>query len=344
MIDVHVLYFTLLKQSVFNPDPEQALADAATLGRIFITQKLPPEDFIDIHHRAVLRLGLENPDLKLCRVADRLTSTLMEVSMAYSLGIRHQWAKKALLQTRLQEASRLEAVGTMAAGIAHDFNTILGVINGYAELLGDEFAPDTPGAAHVQQITQASARARDLVLSMLAFARQKPIDPMRVDAVALIREALEMMRVSLSCSVEIVFTTELPTARLMADPMQIQQVVMNLCVNAADAMAGTGVITLHLKRLTPAGAPADSPTQLCLEVVDNGCGMTPEVVKRIFDPFYTTKAPGHGSGLGLSVVYGIVAALKGVIQVDSTPGVGSRFRLILPYLGDDPVPPQPEKI
>ena len=344
MMDAHALYFNLLTQSVFSPDPESALADAAALGRVFIMQKLPPEDFLDIHHRAVLRLARENPDLRLRQIADRLTATLMEVSMAYSLGMRREWDKKEALSARLLEASRLEAVGTMAAGIAHDFNTILGLIQAHAELLKDEFKPDTPGAAHLRQITAASFRARDLVQRMLAFARQKSTQPVRLDVVPLIREALEMMRVSLSGAVQLVFTSELATADLMADPMQIQQVVMNLCVNATDAMGGSGLITLHLKRLTPAAAPADLLKQLCLEVVDTGCGMKPEVLKRVFDPFYTTKAPGHGSGLGLSVVHGIVTELKGVIQVESTPGVGSRFRLMLPYLDADPMTPNPEEI
>lgn len=231
---------------------------------------------------------------------------------------------ESMMQVRNAQASRLEAVGTMAAGIAHDFNTILGTISGYAELLGDELA-DNPGALDsAREIGCASFRARDLIARLLAFARQRPVEPVPMNVLEAITGALKMIRVTLPISVEIVFESDLVCASMLADFMQIEQIVMNLCMNAADAMAGRGRIEVGLRH-----APG-TRTRFCLVVADNGCGMPPEVLRRVFDPFYTTKEPGKGSGLGLSVVHGIVSDLDGKISLESTPGVGSRFVIDLP--------------
>ncbi|MDO8652220.1 MAG: ATP-binding protein [Undibacterium sp.] len=335
MNDNNDQYFILLKQAVISSDPEEALTAAADLGRDFLKHGILPEDYIEIHHHALLRLAQESPDIKFAQVADRLMGPLMEVSMAYSLAFRQQLEQKEITRGRQAQASRLEAIGTMAAGIAHDFNTILGIINGYAELLSDDYPDDTIGQKNVQHIIAASFRARDLIGRMLAFARQKLITPIPVDAVALIKEALEMMRITLPSGIKIAFETELQYARMLADPSQIHQIVMNLCMNAADAMDGKGAIEIAIKRAPLQKDSACVGPRFCLVVADDGCGMAPEVQQRVLDPFYTTKAPGKGSGLGLSIIYGIVSDLGGEFHIQSQLGAGSRFNIILPLIEQD---------
>ena len=240
-------------------------------------------------------------------------------------------------QAKMQ-SGKLEAVGTLAAGIAHDFNTILGSIVGFAEMTGDDVPEGSTARRNIAQILSASFRARDLIARMLAFARQSTVEPVPVDVVAEVREALALLRASLPPSVDLSFQSGMDEAGatpcILADPTQIQQIVMNLCINAVHAMDERGVIRL---RVDPAarikGAPPKHADGICLTVADGGRGMSPQVLERIFDPFFTTKAPGEGTGLGLSVVYGVVTDLGGVIEVQSRVeggNTGTEFRVFLP--------------
>ena len=236
------------------------------------------------------------------------------------------------------ESRKLEAMGTLAAGIAHDFNNILGSIVGFAEMTADDL-PDESSAKHnIGQILIASFRARDLVARMLDFARQRPVQAVAVDIEAQVREALALLRASLPPSVNLSFENCMgetsAAVTILADPTQIQQLVMNLCINAAQAMDDRGTIRVAID---PGGMITGAPPQycdgICVTVADSGSGMTPEVLERMFDPFFTTKAPGRGTGLGLSVVYGIVTALGGVIEVNSRvegDNAGTEFRVFLP--------------
>jgi signal transduction histidine kinase len=325
-------YFLLLEQALFSDEMEEALSGAAELGRSMLKMKLMPEDVADIHQQALMRLADEQPELKLSDIVANLMVPLMEVLMAYSLDLRSKQDAKKMLKAKLAHAGRMEAAGTMVAGIAHDFNTILGVINGYAELLLDDFLPGSANRRYTQQIIDADARARDLILRMLAFARQRPTDPVLLDAVALVRETLQMIGITLPLGVSLVFDTDIERAPILADPMQIQQIVMNLFMNAVDAIDGHG--TLHIgisaKLSAAAGLESVQARRLCLTVADDGCGMTPDEQRRAFDPFFTTKEPGKGSGLGLSVVYGTVADLSGTIQLHSELGKGTCFTIFLP--------------
>jgi light-regulated signal transduction histidine kinase (bacteriophytochrome) len=233
-------------------------------------------------------------------------------------------------------SSKLEAVGTLAAGIAHDFNNILASIVGFAEMAGDELPADSAVKGNIEQILHGSFRARDLVARMLAFARESKTDPKPVELVAQVREAMAFLRASVRASIEILVEDRMDhrPALVLADPVQVLQVVMNLCINSVDAIENHGLITVTVE---PAGEHAYVPEGLeagvCLSVADDGEGLTSEVRERLFDPFFTTKAPGAGSGLGLSVVYGIVSSIGGVIKVRSgEPGMprGTVFHLFLP--------------
>ena len=331
MTSTHEQYYSLLTQAVFCDDPEHALAGSSDLGRRLFRQEVPPEEVTDIHHNALLRLAAEHPGLALERVAGRLSAPLMEVIMAYSMAFRQQVEHKysAMVQARLAQSSRLESLGTLAAGIAHDFNTLLGVINGYAELAGDALADNSDGKQCLDHIVSATFRARDLIARMLAFARQQPALPVPIDPVAVVNDALQMLSVSLGPGIALSFEADAPGAAMVADPTQLQQIVINLCVNAADAMGARGRLRVTLCRAARPGANAP---WLHLAVADTGHGMAPEVRERIFDPFFTTKEPGQGSGLGLAIVYGVVSTLRGEIEVSSKVGAGSRFDVWLPLV------------
>jgi signal transduction histidine kinase len=332
-------YFNILKGvagASIGQDIEADLADAFELGRLLVDQKVPPDEVTIIHHEALLQLACNQPNLRLAQVARNLTRPLMEMSMAYGLAFREQTDRRyqEIINDRLEQSRKLEAVGTLAAGIAHDFNNILGAIVGFAEMVGDDLPDGSIGKSNIQQILRASSRARDLIARMLAFASQSPVNPVSVDIVAEVRESIALLRGSLNPAVQIVLECELDTAFVLADPSQIQQIVMNLCINAADAMNDAGTINI---RIEPArsneSALQESIESVCLSVADTGCGMAPEVMARVFDPFFTTKEPGKGSGLGLSVVYGIATQLGGAIEVRSrTSGdrAGTRFQVLLP--------------
>ncbi len=333
MSDMHDTYYVLLNKAVFADDPEEALIAAADFGRDLMKHGIPPEGLVEIHQKAVLRMATEHPALPLLQVAASMMAPLIEATMAFSFAFRKQREAKDALNIQLERAGRLEAIGTMAAGIAHDFNTIIGIINGYAELLIEDFPDNSNTMEYTQQIASASLRARDLVMRMLAFARENPIVPSTVDAVARVRNILKMIRMTLPPAIKVTFQPELETAYTLADPLQIEQVVMNLCINAADAMDGAGKLDLTIAAAPPL-LRADGTSAPCFVLIvdDDGCGMTAEVQQRALDPFYTTKEPGKGSGLGLSVVYGIVTDLGGQLAIHSEVGMGSSFRITLPLL------------
>lgn len=336
-------YFHLVEQIVFAGDAHEAeryLADAFELGRSLIDKKVSPDEMVSLHHEATVRLARKHPDIPLAMVAERLTRPMMEMSMAYGLAFREQMAQRyeAMVNARLEQSSKLEAVGMLAAGIAHDFNNIVGSIVGFAEMTGDAFEDGTLEKENIRRIMSACFRARDLVARMLAFGRQNPGKPMRLDIAPQIHETMDMLSTSLDGRVVISFENRAEHAFVMADPGQIQQIVMNLCINAADSIDGRGNIVI---RLGPAdeidGVPVGSEHGVCLTVADTGCGMPPEIQARAFDPFFTTKAPNGGSGLGLSVVYGIVKELGGVIEIRSRstgPETGTEFRIFLPLAPD----------
>lgn len=340
MTPVEKRYFHILQEVVLSADAvviETHLADAFELGRSMVEQGIPPDEVAHIHHVASVRLARMHPELSLAGVSDRLGRPLMEMSMAYGLAFREQTERRyrEMVNARLEQSHKLEAVGTLAAGIAHDFNNLLGSIVGFAEMAADELPEGAAGKEYIAQILTASFRARDLVGRILAFARQSPATPLvPVDLVAQVRETLTLLNVSYKPDLEIRYQGGIKRAMVMADPGQVQQIVMNLCINAADAMNQRGEVVVRIDHAMLDGSMrAGGKTGVCLTVADSGQGMTPEVQKRIFDPFFTTKSPNKNSGLGLSVVYGIVSQLGGGVEVKSrADGVnrGSEFKVYLP--------------
>jgi nitrogen-specific signal transduction histidine kinase len=261
-------------------------------------------------------------------------------------------AQQRALEAQLRESQKMEAIGTLAGGVAHDFNNLLAAILGNLALAREDVGPDHVAQESLTEINRAAIRARQLVQQILAFSRRQTQELQRQPLRPLVDEALGLMRSLLPAGVRL--HTRLGDAAMpvLADATQVQQVIMNLCTNAWQAMGRQpGDITVALRS---AQVDASLALQLggitpgayvCLSVADNGPGMEAETQRRIFEPFFTTKAPGSGTGLGLSVVHGIVKAHHGAITVHSAPGEGARFDVYLPLTSAagaaDALPPAP---
>jgi PAS domain S-box-containing protein len=241
-----------------------------------------------------------------------------------------------LLEKRLAQAQKMEAIGTLAGGIAHDFNNILSAIIGYTELSLIDIPKDSALQDNLQQVLKAGGRAKELVRQILAFSRQRESELTPVKVSLIVNEALKLLRASLPATIKMRHFIK-SNLSVLTDPTNIHQVLINLCTNASFAMQEKGgalEVSLNdvdldadFTRQHPEVKPGKFTN---LTVRDTGCGMTPEVTERIFDPFYTTKKTGEGTGMGLSVVHGIVKSHRGTIIVESTPGKGSVFSVFLP--------------
>lgn len=242
--------------------------------------------------------------------------------------------KRKQLEVQLRQAQKMEAIGTLAGGIAHDFNNILSAIIGHTELamMDKRLASET--LTHLKQAMGASRRARELVQQILTFSRQKDLDRKPVNLSLLVDETLKMLRASLPATIEIHSIIKDRQSMIMADATQIHQVLMNLCTNAAQAMPdrrGALEISLELVDVDAAHAsPLKPGPYLKLGVLDDGHGMNRQILDRIFDPYFSTKKPDEGTGLGLAVVHGIVMGYEGKIKVHSRPGKGTRFDVLFP--------------
>ncbi|MBI9084857.1 MAG: PAS domain-containing protein [Desulfobacterales bacterium] len=246
------------------------------------------------------------------------------------------------LEKQLIQAQKMQAIGTLAGGIAHDFNNILSAMMGYTEICLAESGNQSPLAPRLERVLQAGSRARDLVRQILSFSRQRDDDEKPVEIGPIVDEATKLLRPSIPIDIAIDVKLEKETGVVQADPSRIHQIVMNLCVNAAHAMkARGGHLGIHLENLDIDPEDAERFLELPpgpytrISVSDTGQGMTPEIVKQIFDPYFTTKPQGEGTGLGLSVVHGIVTSLGGAINVYSEPGHGTTFNLYLPQIQSD---------
>lgn len=252
------------------------------------------------------------------------------------------------LEKQVRQRHKIHALGTLAGGIAHDFNNMLAAILGYTELLMDEVPRESPAWPRLQRILTAGERAKELVRQILTVSRQEEQERRPVQLCLLIDEVLRLLRASLPVTVAIQQHCEPHVGTVLADPIQMYQVLMNLCINAEHAMRATGgVLEVGLKEIsvtepTPASFGTLMPgPYVCLTVRDTGHGIPPEVRERIFEPFFTTKAPEEGTGMGLTVVRGIVRNHDGAIMVTSLPGQGTTFALYFPRFhrpGETPAP------
>ncbi|CCK79618.1 two component system sensor histidine kinase, hybrid [Desulfobacula toluolica Tol2] len=244
--------------------------------------------------------------------------------------------EKNKIETQLQQAQKMESIGTLAGGIAHDFNNILFPIVGHTEMLIEDFLEDSPYRDSLNEIYTAGLRARELVQQILAFSRQQKNEIKRIKIQPIFREALKMIRSTISTTIDINQNIDTECSAINADPIQIHQIIMNLAINAFHAMEDDGgTLTASLKEVELGEPDLINPDMkpgnyAHLVVADTGIGIDKDVKEKIFDPFFTTKKEGKGTGMGLSVVHGIVTSMGGAIQVYSKLGKGTQFNLYFP--------------
>lgn len=265
------------------------------------------------------------------------------VAMGFDITeIKQAEAEHERLQRELQQAQKMESLGLLTGGIAHDFNNLLGIINGYSALLLDKSqqAGDDKAVDYAQHIQEAGERAAKLVAQMLTFSRNDNVDDTPIQFEAFLNENLQMLRATLPSSIEIETEIEPKLPDVLMNPTNLHQILMNLSINARDAMQGVGKMTIKLtlaRGLDTLSQVSHKPVKgdwLELSVSDTGKGMDAETVKHIFDPFFTTKEIGKGTGMGLSVLYGIMKSHGGHILVDSEPDKGTTFCMLFPPLND----------
>lgn len=239
------------------------------------------------------------------------------------------------MEEELRQAQKLDAVGRVAGGIAHDLNNVLTVVIGYCDLLIGRTAPADPNYGPLEEIRIASQHAAEMTSQLLTFSRRQPLEPVVMEAAPLLREILRIVPRMLDESIKVAYEEDASLFRIKMDPGRLRQVIMNLVVNARDAMADGGILTLELRNafidhgVDPHhGVPGGE--YLLLAVTDTGVGMSAEVKARVFEPFFTTKDQGRGTGLGLATVYGIVRQSGGYIWLYSEPGVGTCVKVYLP--------------
>ncbi len=246
------------------------------------------------------------------------------------------------LEAQFRQAQKMESVGRLAGGVAHDFNNMLGVIIGQAEMALMTLGPVHPARESLQEIMKAGQRSADLTRQLLAFARKQTISPKVLDLNDVIASMLKMLQRLIGEDINLAWQPASVSCPVKMDPMQIDQILANLTVNARDAISGVGKLSIGTGILEVDGGyckthPDALPGKyVCLTVGDNGCGMNPETVAHLFEPFFTTKGVGKGTGLGLATIYGIVKQNHGFIEVDSRQGGGTLFSLFFPWRAAEP--------
>jgi two-component system, cell cycle sensor histidine kinase and response regulator CckA len=276
------------------------------------------------------------------RTLESSASTIVKAGQVEKLVIvNRDVTERKRLEEQFRQAQKMEAVGRLSGGVAHDFNNLLGVIIGYGEVVQDGTAAESPLRSCVEEMLKASHRASSLTRQLLAFSRQQVMDPRVLDLNAVVKDMEKMLKRLISEDIQLKTDLDSSLMRIKADQGQIEQVVMNLVVNARDAMPSGGKLEISTRnfymdenfvRRYP--YPVQVGEYILLTVSDTGIGMDAATRNRVFEPFFTTKEKGKGTGLGLSTVYGVVKQSGGYIEVASEPGAGAMFKIYLPKVED----------
>jgi PAS domain S-box-containing protein len=312
-------------------------------------ETLIPERLRDVHraHRRAYIVAPTTRSMGAGRELFALRKNGSELPVEISLGVADDRpgsvttavmvdiTERMQLGEQLRQAQKLEAVGQLAGGVAHDFNNLLLVISGYCAAVREDIG-DGPGAADLAEVQRAAERASELTRQLLAFSRRQVLNPVDLDLGAVARDLLPMLGRLIGEDVEVVLLTEDGLPAVHADRAQMEQVIVNLAVNARDAMPTGGTLTIETRpleldeRYASQHLDVAAGRHVCLAVTDTGTGIDPDVAGHLFEPFYTSKEVGRGTGLGLATVHGIVAQSGGHIRVYSEPGLGAAFKVYLP--------------
>jgi two-component system cell cycle sensor histidine kinase/response regulator CckA len=342
------LYLSPACRTVFGFTPEELTADPGLWRRA-----IHPDDRLRYEKElaqvrltgqpATIEYRLQHPDGSIRWIGGTCIPIADERGTLVRLdGIAHDITNERRLEEQLRLAQKMEAVGTLAGGVAHDFNNLLGVIKLSVDLALFGQQPSDPVREELGRIDEAVGRATALTRQLLAFGRKQVLEPRAVDLNALLAGTVKMLERLIGADVRLAQRQTSDAATVMADPGQVEQIVMNLCLNARDAMPRGGELALLTERLTIrddfcANHSWARPGEfVVLTVSDTGDGMDAATQARMFEPFFTTKELGRGTGLGLAVVYGIVKQHGGLINVYSEPGKGTAFRIYLPFQATDP--------
>lgn len=280
-----------------------------------------------------------------CRISEASIAPVRDTGgrIVNYVSVERDITEHVAVSEQLMRVQKMESVGRLAGGVAHDFNNLLQVILGHAELAQEELGTEHPVCADLRMIRQATDRSKVLTRQHLTFARQQPVTPAVVDLNELVGGMMPMVRKLLGASIELIWKPGENVWSVKIDPVQMQQLMINLCTNARDAIDGAGTVTV-MTSTTEVSAPLVAGTKesgltagghVVLTVSDTGCGLSEESRAHLFEPFFTTKKEGRGTGLGLATVYGIVKQNGGRIDVESDPGQGSSFVILLPRSRQD---------
>lgn len=312
---------------VLMPDPHRMDHDAYI------------QRYLETGHKKVIGIGRQIMALRKDGTtfpADLAVSEFFMDNTRYFTGALHDLTDQRSLEEQFRQAQKMEAVGRLAGGVAHDFNNLLTIINGYGQILLETLPSQDPSVELLQEITRAGERAAGLTRQLLAFSRKSVLEPRVIDMNSLIQDMEKMLRRLIGEDIELVTHLAPGLDQVLVDPGQLEQVIVNLAINARDAMPQGGKLTIETQNMLldpnhPAVASDATPgPYVLLSVSDNGHGMPPEVKAKIFEPFYTTKGPGAGTGLGLAMVYGFLQQSGGAINVYTEIDIGTTFKLYLP--------------
>jgi PAS domain S-box-containing protein len=336
-----VIYANHRMQEIWGAGHSE-LADGSWIERVHSSDA--PRLLATLEDDATMRVAQEGayrlmlPDGSLRRVKIRSAPRLDETgALVGTVGTVEDVTDRWVMEEQLRQAQKMEAVGQLAGGVAHDFNNLLTVIKTYSEFMLEQIEESSPLRADALEIQKAAGRAAALTRQLLAFSRKQALLPRTIDLNEIVRGIDPMLRRLIGEDITIELHTAASLPAVKADASQLEQVVMNLAVNARDAMSQGGVITIEtssveLTETTRGGHGVIPGPYVSLVVSDTGCGMDRATRARVFEPFFTTKELGRGTGLGLSMVYGIVKQSEGYIWCDSTEGVGTTFTVLLPQV------------